>query len=146
MTEMSWSRHATVIRRVLFSEVAGFPARRSSLKTMPPRHPTILLLLCSVIANAQEHELTPEGVHFFEAKIRHVLVEQCFQCHSAEEKIRGGLVLDSREGMRRGGDSGEAIIPGDPEASLLWRAIGGQDPSSLRSQGRNPTRPPHHQH
>ncbi len=68
--------------------------------------------------------ITPEQEQFFEAKIRPVLVTHCGKCHaSTAEKLRGGLRLDSREGLRLGGDSGPAIVPGQPEESLLIRAI-----------------------
>src|SRR5205085_4014877 len=68
--------------------------------------------------------ITPEQQKFFEAKIRPVLVTQCGKCHAqTAEKLKGGLRLDSREGLRRGGDSGPAVVPGKPEASLLIRAI-----------------------
>jgi Protein of unknown function (DUF1553)/Protein of unknown function (DUF1549)/Planctomycete cytochrome C len=67
---------------------------------------------------------TPEQVAFFESKIRPVLAEQCYKCHSAKaEKIKGGLVLDSRAGVVKGGDTGAAIAPGDVDASLLIQAI-----------------------
>jgi hypothetical protein len=61
----------------------------------------------------------------FEKKIRPVLVAQCYQCHSASaKKPAGGLLLDSREAMLKGGASGlAAIVPNDPEASLLLQAI-----------------------
>ncbi|MCI0744538.1 MAG: PSD1 and planctomycete cytochrome C domain-containing protein [Verrucomicrobia subdivision 3 bacterium] len=64
-------------------------------------------------------------VDFFEKKIRPVLVERCYKCHSASsEKLKGGLLLDTREGMLKGGETGKpAIVPGDPEASLLIEAI-----------------------
>jgi len=68
--------------------------------------------------------LSPERVEFFEKKIRPVLVERCYSCHSAtSEKLKGGLRLDSREGLRKGGDTGPALILGDPDRSLLVRAI-----------------------
>src|SRR5258705_9196015 len=62
---------------------------------------------------------------FFEKRIRPVLVENCYKCHSASaEKLKGGLWLDTREGMLKGGESGKpAIRPGDAEASLLVEAI-----------------------
>ncbi len=62
---------------------------------------------------------------FFEQKIRPVLIEQCYECHSAQaKKLRGNLYLDSKAGWQKGGDSGEpAIISGKPEASLLIRSI-----------------------
>jgi len=73
--------------------------------------------------------LTPEHTEFFERKVRPVLVEFCYECHSAgAKKIKGGLMLDSRAGVIKGGDTGAAITPGDPEASLLIRAIRHADP------------------
>lgn len=68
---------------------------------------------------------SPEGLLFFEQKVRPVLVEHCYSCHSAEaKKLKGNLYLDSKAGWQKGGDSGEpAIIPGKPEESLLIRTI-----------------------
>ncbi len=61
---------------------------------------------------------------FFEKKIRPVLVESCYECHSAgSKKVKGGLLLDTSEGLLRGGDSGPAIVPGNPQKSLLIQAI-----------------------
>ena len=61
---------------------------------------------------------------FFEAKIRPVLFERCFECHSEQNGEReGGLSLDSREGLRVGGDSGPAIVAGDIDNSRLFAAI-----------------------
>jgi hypothetical protein len=66
----------------------------------------------------------PEGIEFFEKKIRPVLAERCHSCHSAKaEKLKGALLLDSREGIEKGGSQGRAVAPGDPEGSLLIRAI-----------------------
>jgi hypothetical protein len=68
------------------------------------------------------------GVEFFESKIRPVLVEKCHQCHSASAaKPKGGLRLDTRTGIRKGGNSGPAVVPGDLEASILFQAITGSD-------------------
>ncbi len=61
---------------------------------------------------------------FFETKIRPVLVTHCYECHAAESKtIQGGLRVDHAVGLRKGGDSGAAIVPGDVEASLLLAAL-----------------------
>ena len=63
-------------------------------------------------------------VEFFEARIRPSLVEHCYSCHSAAAKdVKGGLLLDSREGILVGGDSGAALVPGNVEASLLLEAL-----------------------
>ena len=88
----------------------------------------IILISCLCIAVCSEKSksdtaLKDEELKFFESKIRPVLVEQCYRCHSSEEKIRGGLSIDSREGIRHGGDSGPAIVPGNLSSSLLWTAI-----------------------
>lgn len=64
-----------------------------------------------------------ELIRFFEQRIRPVLVEHCFQCHSSAKKKRGGLLLDSRNGILKGGDSGPAIVPGKPAASLLVEVL-----------------------
>ena len=65
-----------------------------------------------------------EEFDFFEKQIRPLFHKHCYECHSTEGgKAKGGLVLDSREGWAKGGDSGPAIVPGDPEASLLIRAV-----------------------
>ncbi len=60
---------------------------------------------------------------FFETHIRPVLVEKCYECHSVETEINGGLALDSRPGWQRGGDSGVAIKPGDAQAGVLIKAL-----------------------
>jgi len=72
---------------------------------------------------------TTEQLAFFEQRIRPVLSDHCYECHSAQsKKIKGGLMLDSRAGMQKGGDTGAAVTPGDPEASLLVQAVRHADP------------------
>jgi hypothetical protein len=82
-----------------------------------------------------------DGVAFFEAKIRPVLVERCYQCHAAgSEKVKGGLRVDHREGMVKGGDGGPSIVPGKPEESPLIEAIRYRD-ESLRMPPKTPLAP-----
>ena len=70
----------------------------------------------------------PNGVAFFETKIRPVLVEKCQECHSSQaKKPKGGLKVDSRAAIRAGGTSGPAVVPGDLDASLLYQAISAAD-------------------
>ena len=65
---------------------------------------------------------------FFEKEIRPLLHKHCYKCHSTEaEKLKGALLLDSRQGWETGGDSGPAIVPGDVEGSLLLRAVSYED-------------------
>src|SRR6266700_1289605 len=80
--------------------------------------------LCSTALRSAT-EFKPEGYDFFEKKIRPVLVERCYKCHSASaEKVKGELLLDTREGMLKGGESGKpAIVTGDAEKSRLIAAI-----------------------
>jgi len=60
---------------------------------------------------------------YFEAKVLPLLQKRCYECHSHEKKIKGGLALDSRSGWEHGGDNGPAIKPGDLEKSLLITAV-----------------------
>src|SRR5262245_52202885 len=70
-----------------------------------------------------------ESVDFFEMRVRPVLVEHCYKCHSVESKKRkGDLWLDSRVGILEGGKSGPALVPGDPEKSRLIEAIRYRNP------------------
>jgi Protein of unknown function (DUF1549)/Planctomycete cytochrome C len=72
-------------------------------------------------------EGSPSDFEFFERHIRPVLVRECYDCHSSEAeskgKLRGKLYLDTREGIRTGGESGPAIVPGNPSDSLLIHVI-----------------------
>ena len=91
----------------------------------------VWLLLCASLfgeVHAQESAATPDQIKFFETKIRPVLVEQCYECHAAGAKIvQGGLRVDHREGLLRGGDTGAAIVPGDAEKSSLLAALRYED-------------------
>jgi mono/diheme cytochrome c family protein len=60
---------------------------------------------------------------FFTSKIEPILKQRCFECHSHEKKMKGGLTLDSRSGWEQGGDSGPAIVVGKPEESLLIKMV-----------------------
>jgi hypothetical protein len=87
-----------------------------------------VLVLFGLGAAVRAAEATPEGIEFFEKKIRPLLAENCFRCHSAGKKQKGGLRLDSRQTMLEGGDNGPAIVPGQPAQSLLIKAVGYKDP------------------
>ena len=70
----------------------------------------------------------PAELEFFELKIRPLLIDNCYKCHGQEStKVKGGLSIESREGLLKGGNSGPAIVPGDPDQSLLIRAVRYQD-------------------
>ncbi len=64
------------------------------------------------------------ALDFYESKVRPILAEHCYQCHSAKSKgVKGGLRLDDPTAMRKGGDTGPAVVPGEVDASLLMTAV-----------------------
>jgi hypothetical protein len=75
-------------------------------------------------ALAAGEDRSDQGLKQFRERIEPVLVERCYACHSSEAKeVQGGLLLDSRESLRQGGDSGPALAPGKPRESLLVKAL-----------------------
>ena len=88
-----------------------------------PSSISVLLLACvpsAVLAQTP----TAEQLTFFESKVRPVLSARCYSCHSqSTKKLKGGLKLDNRESILKGGDSGPALVPGKPATSLLVKAI-----------------------
>ena len=85
--------------------------------------PALVGLCFSQFALASEAS-DPEGLAYFESRIRPILVENCYKCHSANaEKIRGGFLLDSKPGLLSGGESGPAIIPGNASQSRLINMV-----------------------
>jgi mono/diheme cytochrome c family protein len=87
-----------------------------------------ILLAAWAILAAPDHGLCADAEHaqaeFFEQQIRPILAEHCFACHSqAAGKNKGGLFLDSKQGLAEGGDSGSPVIAGDPDTSRLIEAV-----------------------
>ena len=82
-----------------------------------------MLLACPAFASAP----LEDGVAFFEKRVRPVLVDQCYKCHSADArtagKLKGELLLDTKDGLLKGGENGPAIVPGNPEKSKLIEAV-----------------------
>ncbi len=74
------------------------------------------------LANSQTAVSAPEDLEFFEKQVRPLLVQHCYECHSGAES-NGGLLLDSRDGWQKGGDTGPAIVPGEPDKSRLIEAV-----------------------
>ncbi len=74
-----------------------------------------------LVVKAAPDSLSPEQTEFFELRIRPILAQDCYECHSVAGKQKGGLLLDHRAGWQAGGDGGPVIVPGKPEESrLLW--------------------------
>jgi hypothetical protein len=71
-----------------------------------------------------EPSFEPAAIEFFEKEVRPVLANRCYECHSVDsKKVQGGLLLDSRAAVLKGGDTGPAAVPGKPKESLLVEAI-----------------------
>ncbi|HVE41224.1 MAG TPA: DUF1549 domain-containing protein, partial [Planctomycetota bacterium] len=85
-----------------------------------------LIALSPLGAPAQES--APSDTEFFETKVRPLLAERCFSCHRRQGKEKGGLALDSRAALLKGGDTGPAVVPGEPAKSLLLKAVRYDDP------------------
>jgi hypothetical protein len=89
----------------------------------------LLLAFVAIPARAVPSEPAPEQLEFFERDVRPLLAENCYKCHSlSSEKLKGGLLLDSREGVMRGGKDGAVISPGQPNQSRLVEAVHYRDP------------------
>jgi hypothetical protein len=115
---------------------------RAVLRNSPVRISRSTLLFASALlplsigAHAAESPITPEAREFFESKIRPVLISECNECHSAA-KHKGGLRLDYRDGWKKGGDSGDTIVPGNAAKSLLIKSIRHEDPD-LKMPAKSP--------
>ena len=85
-------------------------------------------LILSLSASTALAAQTPD-IEFFEAKIRPVLAQKCYGCHNSKMPApKGSLVLDTREGLLKGGVSGPAVVPGKPAESHLIKALSYSDP------------------
>ena len=98
---------------------------RMQLTNFMLRHKQCIVMLVSLTASsAIADDGDAEKLAFFESHIRPVLVEHCYSCHSTDAKeVKGGLLVDSRQGLLTGGDSGAALVPGKTDESLLLKAL-----------------------
>ena len=78
------------------------------------------LVACLLLAASAHAE---DGTAFFEAKVLPLLKNRCYECHSHQSKIKGGLALDSKSGWQSGGDHGAAVLPGNASKSLLIEGV-----------------------
>ncbi len=103
----------------------------------------VLSFLCApVVSLAAERDQA--GMEFFEKKIRPVLIQHCYRCHSQKalkrKRLKGGLLLDSKAGLLKGGDSGPSIIPGKVKESLLIKALHFQNDLEMPPRGKLPAK------
>jgi len=99
----------------------------------PPELPALLAVFGALVVTG--HPVTAADAGFFETRIRPVLVNECYECHGVK-KQKGGLRVDFRDGLRKGGDSGPALVPGDTKKSLLIQSIRHEDPDSKMPKDR----------
>lgn len=84
----------------------------------------LMILACPPLTAGGSPSSADDRVAFFESRIRPVLVKHCYSCHSRDAKnVRGGLLLDSAEATVDGGESGDVVVPGDPDSSLLISSL-----------------------
>jgi hypothetical protein len=95
------------------------------LRFHPARLLSILLAwMGSVVLARGAADMSPAQRAFFENKIRPVLVNHCYECHAVDaKKVGGKLLLDVPTEMREGGESGPAVVPGEPDESLIIQAL-----------------------
>ena len=105
-----------IVRRETFGDELGSGCMRLILCL------TLSVIVLAVDQCRADDTFSPEQIEFFESQVRPLLVEHCHQCHGAD-KQKGGLRLDSREGVLLGGESGPAVTPGQPDTSLLLTAV-----------------------
>jgi hypothetical protein len=111
------------------SQVATSWAVVAMLETIPPKLNSAFMSrqgerIADVTEDKTAQTFTSSELAFFEEKIEPVLIESCYKCHSEDaEKLKADLYLDSREGMLVGGENGPAIMPEDPDGSLLMDAL-----------------------
>src|SRR5262249_28205973 len=100
--------------------------RHQPCSLSPPRMrmkaPLIVSLALLSAAPAWAAPPSPEAIEFFEKRVRSVLVEHCYACHGPK-KQKASLRLDSEAALLKGGESGKIVIPGEPDKSLLIRAV-----------------------
>jgi len=98
---------------------------------MPARSFSVPVVVLSLLAGSApaKDKIPDDQLKFFESKIRPVLIEKCYSCHSGDTKNgpKAGLTLDSSAGVLKGGDNGPAVVPGNAKKSLLFNALRGID-------------------
>jgi len=108
----------------------------ASTRCMPLITGFVLVFACTASGQLADTP-TPEQLKFFETKIRPVLIQHCYECHSVEaNNTRGGLVLDSRMGLLQGGDSGPAIEEENLNESILLLSLRHEDGYSMPPRGK----------
>ena len=92
----------------------------------------LFVLGATGVGRAAEPEFSAADLEFFEKRVRPILAERCYECHAAgKNKEKGGLRLDERAAILKGGDSGPAALAGEPGKGLLVEVVR-YDPNGLQ--------------
>ena len=130
-----------VVKRLLFVTPAACGLFFLSISAAEPENVAATAISDGATSDGATSDASRAGLELFERKIRPVLVESCYSCHStraqAAGKLQGKLLLDTRGGTRRGGESGPAVVPGKADESLLVRALRHEGPK-MPPSGRLP--------
>ena len=103
-----------------------WPASTGESRSTAVLRVTLLACICTLemALAAATPEFSADDLDFFERRVRPVLIDRCYPCHSHQsEKLKGGLYMDSREGLLKGGDSKAVLVPGRPDESPLISAV-----------------------
>src|SRR5437764_11832244 len=102
----------------------------SKLRRLIPWSVAVYAVFYGLLVGAEPPAPAPDMPAFYEQRVRPILEQNCYQCHShAAKKVKGGLMLDSPDAILKGGDNGPALFPGKPEESRLIQAVGYDDES-----------------
>src|SRR5436305_10392182 len=102
----------------------------AKLRTLFPWSVAVCASFCGLIVGAEPPAPAPDTPAFYEQRVRPILEQNCFTCHShAAKKVKGGLMLDSIDALLKGGDNGPALVAVKPDESLLVKAVGYADES-----------------
>jgi hypothetical protein len=113
--------------------------QRASIPVRDVGRGWLAIVAFSIATGAGAADDAGSGMDFFESKIRPLLAKRCYECHSQTAKqVQGGLRLDSRGGILQGGDSGPALVAGQPPSSLLIGAIGYAGDIQMPPEGKLP--------
>lgn len=124
MAMLLWRAFASVTMGTLAPDPSPLRSWQCPMRFSFPFLSTFCLLALWSAESFGEETFSAEQIEFFETSIRPLLVEHCYDCHSTDApELEASLYVDSREGMIKGGESGPAVVPGDPSESLLIASV-----------------------
>src|SRR5215217_21 len=128
--QVDWAGRAATTHPTKSADIAKL------ILAMPRRLAAPACLVVVLLGSSYASLRAEEPNESFETEVRPLLVERCFECHGPEGKPKGGLRLISREAILKGGDSGPAAVPGQPDQSLLIAAVRYDDEPKMPPKSR----------